>query len=124
MLAVVIAIALGAVVGLGSYTFVYAKGGSYLGNDPNIPTPATGSNLCALVPGPVSFKPGMGLRSDGCTDAGCCRMPRMSILIVIGFDNEPDAFETPAALVKLRVHNPAGHAITETNLDHFQATSP
>jgi hypothetical protein len=51
-------------------------------------------------------------------------MPRMSILIVIGFDNEPDAFETPAALAKLRVHNPAGHAITETNLDHFQATSP
>jgi cytochrome c nitrite reductase small subunit len=35
MLAAVIAIALGAVVGLGSYTFVYAKGGSYLGNDPN-----------------------------------------------------------------------------------------
>jgi len=35
LLAVVIAVALGATVGLGSYTFVYAKGASYLGNDPN-----------------------------------------------------------------------------------------
>src|SRR5215212_8578329 len=35
ILAVVIAIVLGGVVGVGSYTFVYAKGGSYLGNDPN-----------------------------------------------------------------------------------------
>ena len=35
MLAAVIAVVIGAAVGLGSYTFVYAKGGSYLGNDPN-----------------------------------------------------------------------------------------
>jgi cytochrome c nitrite reductase small subunit len=35
LLAVGIAIAIGAAAGLGSYTFVYAKGGSYLGNDPN-----------------------------------------------------------------------------------------
>jgi len=35
LLAVVIALALGATVGLGSYTFVYAKGGSYFGNDPS-----------------------------------------------------------------------------------------
>ena len=35
LLAVMIAVALGAAAGLGSYTFVYAKGASYLGNDPN-----------------------------------------------------------------------------------------
>ena len=35
LLAVVSALALGSAAGLGSYTFVYAKGGSYLGNDPN-----------------------------------------------------------------------------------------
>lgn len=35
MLAVVIAVAVGAAAGLGGYTFVYAKGGSYLANDPN-----------------------------------------------------------------------------------------
>ena len=34
MLAAVGAVVLGAAAGLGSYTFVYAKGGSYLGNDP------------------------------------------------------------------------------------------
>ena len=33
-LAVVIALALGAAVGIGGYTFVYAKGGSYLRDDP------------------------------------------------------------------------------------------
>ena len=35
MLAAVIAGALDAVVGFGGYTFVYAKGASYFGNDPN-----------------------------------------------------------------------------------------
>ena len=35
LLAVGVALVLGSAVGLGSYTFVYAKGGSYLGNDPN-----------------------------------------------------------------------------------------
>jgi cytochrome c nitrite reductase small subunit len=35
LLAVVIALALGAAAGLGSYTFVYAQGGSYFGNDPS-----------------------------------------------------------------------------------------
>src|SRR4029453_5896220 len=34
LLAVVIAGALGAMAGIGSYTFVYAKGASYLSNDP------------------------------------------------------------------------------------------
>src|SRR6188768_2212131 len=34
LLASGIAIVVGAVVGLGGFTFVYAKGGSYLGNDP------------------------------------------------------------------------------------------
>src|SRR3954466_14373498 len=34
-LAVLIALALGLTVGIGSYTFVYAKGASYLSNDPN-----------------------------------------------------------------------------------------
>jgi cytochrome c nitrite reductase small subunit len=34
VLGVVIAISIGVAVGLGGYTFVYAKGGSYLGNDP------------------------------------------------------------------------------------------
>jgi len=34
-LAVGIALAIGATAGLGAFTFVYAKGGSYLGNDPN-----------------------------------------------------------------------------------------
>lgn len=34
MLATVIALAIGAAIGLGGYTFIYAKGGSYLGNDP------------------------------------------------------------------------------------------
>ena len=34
LLATAIALALGAAVGLGGYTFVYAKGGSYLGNNP------------------------------------------------------------------------------------------
>jgi cytochrome c nitrite reductase small subunit len=34
LLAVAIALALGLTVGLGSYTFVYAKGASYLSNDP------------------------------------------------------------------------------------------
>lgn len=34
LLAVVIALALGMAAGIGSYTFVYAKGGSYLSNDP------------------------------------------------------------------------------------------
>jgi cytochrome c nitrite reductase small subunit len=34
-LGVGIALALGVAGGLGGYTFVYAKGGSYLGNDPN-----------------------------------------------------------------------------------------
>lgn len=33
-LAIVIALALGAAAGIGGYTFVYAKGGSYLQNDP------------------------------------------------------------------------------------------
>lgn len=33
-LAVIIALALGLATGIGSYTFVYAKGGSYLSNDP------------------------------------------------------------------------------------------
>lgn len=32
--AVVLGIALGAAAGLGSYTFIYAKGGSYMTNDP------------------------------------------------------------------------------------------
>jgi len=35
LFAVVIALALGVAAGLGGYTFVYAKGGSYFGNDPN-----------------------------------------------------------------------------------------
>jgi len=35
LLATVIALVLGAAGGLGSFTFVYAKGASYLGNDPN-----------------------------------------------------------------------------------------
>jgi cytochrome c nitrite reductase small subunit len=35
LLAVIIAVALGAAAGLGGYTFIYAKGASYLGNDPN-----------------------------------------------------------------------------------------
>ena len=35
LLATGIALAIGAAVGLGGFTFVYAKGGSYLGNDPN-----------------------------------------------------------------------------------------
>ena len=35
LLAVVVALVLGATVGLGSFTFVYAKGGSYLRDDPN-----------------------------------------------------------------------------------------
>ena len=35
LLAIVIAVFLGAAVGLGGFTFVYAKGASYLGNDPN-----------------------------------------------------------------------------------------
>ena len=34
LLAVVIALALGAAAGIGGYTFVYAKGASYLSNDP------------------------------------------------------------------------------------------
>jgi cytochrome c nitrite reductase small subunit len=34
LLAVVIALALGVMAGIGSYTFVYAKGESYLSNDP------------------------------------------------------------------------------------------
>jgi len=34
LLATGIAIVIGAAVGLGGFTFVYAKGGSYLGNDP------------------------------------------------------------------------------------------
>ena len=34
LLAVIIALALGATAGLGTYTFVYAKGGSYLTDDP------------------------------------------------------------------------------------------
>ena len=34
VLATGIAIVIGATVGLGGFTFVYAKGGSYLGNDP------------------------------------------------------------------------------------------
>ena len=34
LLATGIALAIGAVAGLGGFTFVYAKGGSYLGNDP------------------------------------------------------------------------------------------
>jgi cytochrome c nitrite reductase small subunit len=34
LLAVGIALAVGAAGGLGGYTFVYARGGSYLGNDP------------------------------------------------------------------------------------------
>jgi cytochrome c nitrite reductase small subunit len=34
LLGIVIALTLGATAGLGSYTFVYAKGGSYFGNDP------------------------------------------------------------------------------------------
>jgi len=34
VLATGIAIVIGAAVGLGGFTFVYAKGGSYLGNDP------------------------------------------------------------------------------------------
>ena len=34
LLATGIALAIGAGVGLSSFTFVYAKGGSYLGNDP------------------------------------------------------------------------------------------
>jgi cytochrome c nitrite reductase small subunit len=34
LLATVIALAGGAAAGLGGFTFVYAKGGSYLGNDP------------------------------------------------------------------------------------------
>src|SRR6187401_3290070 len=34
LLATGIAVVIGAVVGLGGFTFVYAKGGSYLGNDP------------------------------------------------------------------------------------------
>jgi cytochrome c nitrite reductase small subunit len=34
LLAVVIAVALGLMAGIGSYTFVYAKGASYLSNDP------------------------------------------------------------------------------------------
>src|SRR4029077_11914323 len=34
LLATGIALVIGAVVGLGGFTFVYAKGGSYLGNDP------------------------------------------------------------------------------------------
>lgn len=33
-LAIVIAVAVGGTAGLGGYTFVYAKGASYLGNDP------------------------------------------------------------------------------------------
>src|SRR3954469_19893188 len=35
LLAAIIAVAVGMTVGLGAYTFVYAKGASYLGNDPN-----------------------------------------------------------------------------------------
>ncbi|RYE57570.1 MAG: hypothetical protein EOP20_07245, partial [Hyphomicrobiales bacterium] len=35
LLGAVIAVSIGAAVGLGGYTFVYAKGASYLGNDPN-----------------------------------------------------------------------------------------
>jgi len=35
LVATAIAIAIGAVLGLGSFTFVYAKGYSYLSNDPN-----------------------------------------------------------------------------------------
>src|SRR5215218_4634990 len=35
LLAIGIALAGGAAVGLGGFTFVFAKGGSYLGNDPN-----------------------------------------------------------------------------------------
>ncbi len=35
LLATVIAIAIGAALGLGGFTFVYAKGYSYLSNDPN-----------------------------------------------------------------------------------------
>jgi len=34
LLAVAIALAIGAAAGIGSYTFVYAKGASYLSNDP------------------------------------------------------------------------------------------
>ena len=34
LLAIVIALTLGLTVGLGTFTFVYAKGGSYLSNDP------------------------------------------------------------------------------------------
>src|SRR5215471_15349050 len=34
LLAIFIALALGAAVGIGGYTFVYAKGASYLSNDP------------------------------------------------------------------------------------------
>jgi cytochrome c nitrite reductase small subunit len=35
LLAVVIALAIGTALGLGGFTFVYAKGYSYLRNDPN-----------------------------------------------------------------------------------------
>jgi cytochrome c nitrite reductase small subunit len=35
LLAVGIAIVIGSAMGLGAFTFVYGKGGSYLGNDPN-----------------------------------------------------------------------------------------
>lgn len=35
ILATVLALILGTVTGLGVYTFIYAKGASYLGNDPN-----------------------------------------------------------------------------------------
>jgi cytochrome c nitrite reductase small subunit len=34
LLATVIALSIGAAAGIGGYTFVYAKGGSYFGNDP------------------------------------------------------------------------------------------
>jgi cytochrome c nitrite reductase small subunit len=34
LLATIVAVVIGATVGLGAYTFVYAKGASYLGNDP------------------------------------------------------------------------------------------
>jgi cytochrome c nitrite reductase small subunit len=33
--AVLLGVALGLLIGLGAYTFIYAKGGSYLTNDPN-----------------------------------------------------------------------------------------
>lgn len=33
-LAIIASLALGATIGLGAFTFVYARGGSYLGNDP------------------------------------------------------------------------------------------